>query len=226
VTLRPLYQEVRGVKGDPYKVGPRCCNPACRKIAEHGHHLWPRSYLRRQPQNWVTLPDGTVIGNLVAVCADCHDDITGRLGGHKAKISLSIPDNIFWWCIPDLASPSGLDWQWVQPIDPQPPTQASQVASPAEPEVGSCPTCGQARRRRSSKTAGGTRRRRKNWNVPVPADAEENGADVLDTLVEEVGHLLDRDADANGRYYILLPTLYFALQEPKRFLQNVLGAGA
>ena len=223
MTLLPSYYEVCGVKCDPYKVGPRCCNPNCRKIAEHRHHLWPRSYLRRQPQNWVELPDGTIIGNLTGVCADCHDKLTGRLGGHKAKISLT-PENLFWWCTP--ASPDSVfEWDWQAPIDPQPPTQASQVASPATPGSDSCPTCGQKRRRRSP-TPAGKRRRRKNWNVPVPDEAEENGAEVLDTLVQEVGALLDREADAGGRYYILLPALYFVLQEPKRFLQNVIGAGA
>ena len=224
MTLLPVdWGEVRGVDGPAYKVGPRCCNPACRKVAEHRHHIWPRSYLRKQPLNWVELPDGRVIGNLTGVCAGCHLDVTGDIGGYKAAIRLGTDDPRLWWCTTSGMNGAMTYWP-VDPIVPQPPTREALVASPADPESDSCPTCGQSRRRRSSLPAG-ERRRRKSWTIQVPDDAED-GAEVLDTLVDDLAPLFGIEhPDAKSRYFLVVPALTFAQLERTRFVDTILGKG-
>jgi hypothetical protein len=218
--------QVRGVAGPDYKVGPRCCNPRCRRIAEHAHHIWPRSYLRGQPKNWVELPDGRVIGNKCAVCSECHLMLTGDIGGHKAAIRVGIEDLRLWWC--KTAGENGsMTYEPLDPIDPQPPTREALVASPADVESDDCPTCGQPRARRRPSPAG-RRRARKTWPVKVPDDAEENGAEVLDSLTEDLAPLLglhpdDRGGYASGRYYVLVPALYFAQTKRDEFVRSILG---
>jgi hypothetical protein len=228
VTKPPIDSwQVRGVAGPSYKVGPRCAVPACRRLAEHAHHLWRRSALGG-PFDWVELPDGHVVGNLVGMCPQHHDAVTGRIGGHKAAIRMT-EDHVFWWCtIPD--ETSGIEYEFVAPLEPQPPTHGALVASPADVESeNSCPTCGRPRaRRRSSPT--GRRRARKTWPVKVPADAEEDGAEVLDSLTEDLAPLLGVDPDkdgryTSGRYYVLVPALYFAQTKRDEFIETIRGVG-
>ena len=220
--------QTRGVAGPPYKVGPRCANPSCNRIADHAHHIWPRSYLRHQPQNWVELPDGRVIGNLCALCHRCHLDVTGDLGGYKAAIRMGIEDLRLWWCTTS-GTNGALNYWPIGPIEPQPPAQDTPVASPADAESGDCPTCGQPRARRRSPTSTGEgRRARKTWPVKVPADVEEDGAQVLDSLTEDLAPLLglkpdDRGGYASARYYVLVPALYYAQQQRDDFVKSILG---
>lgn len=235
MTLSPIDSwQVRGVAGPKYKIGPHCSNPKCERLAEHAHHLWRRSLLTGV-FDWVELPDGHVVGNLVGLCPRHHDDITGRIGGHTAAIRMT-PEHIFYWCL--LRERKNEDketielYEFVAPIEPQPPTQEVLVASPATIESeNSCPTCGQPRaRRRKPKPAGSRRRTRKTWPVQVPADVEENGAEVLDAFTEDLAPLLgvepdDKGGYASGRYYVLVPALYFAVTERDRFLATVAGKG-
>jgi hypothetical protein len=225
MTLPPLDNwDVTGVSGPKYKVGPWCCVPSCKKPADHAHHLWRRSFLTGDFY-WVELPDGSVVGNVVALCVRHHDNVTGRLGGHRNAIRMTHPDKVFWWCRVG-EEDEGLEYEFLAPIEPQPSTREALVASPADTGSETCPTCGQKTAGRPSAPARqGRPRRRKNFNIPVPADAEENGAEVLDTLIADVGVLLGREADANGRYYIVVPALYFAATERERFLESVRGEG-
>jgi hypothetical protein len=227
VTLLPLDVDkdaVRGVAGPKYKVGPRCCNPTCGRFAEHAHHIWPRSYLRKQPKDWIELPDGRVFANMTAVCPECHDDLSGPIGGYRAAIRLGINDDRFWWC--KTAGRNGATiFEPVDPIVPQPPTREALVASPADVESDSCPTCGQPRRRRSPKPASGERRRRKSWTIKVPDD-HEDGALVLDTLIDDLAPFLEIEhVDAASRYFVVVPALYFAQTKRDEFVNSILGVG-
>jgi len=239
VTLLPLDEAkglVRGVAGPKYKVGPRCSNPSCtnsprgrRALADSAHHIWPRSFLRKQPQSWVELPDGRVIGNLTALCADCHRDVNGGIGGYRAAIRLGVNDLRLWWC--RVAGNNGaMAFEPIEPLDPQPPTREALVVSPANTESDSCPTCGQPRTRRRTPPAADRRRVRKTWPVQVPADVEENGAEVLDSFTEDLAPLLGVNPDDNGRYtsgryYVLVPALYFAQINRDDFIQTITGKG-
>lgn len=217
--------DVRGVDGPKYKVGPYCANPDCGKIAEHAHHIVRRSQLGGD-YAWIVL-HGQVTGNLTGLCPGCHDDITGRIGGHKAAIRHSIADTFFHWCDVDTSSGNEIRYLKRGPLQPQPPTPetlAERATGHDHQESEPCPFCGQARRRRSE-TPAGDRRRRKTWTVLVPADDQEQGAEVLDALVDDLAPLLGVDPTRTGRYYVLVPTLYYAQQNRQRFLETIKGVG-
>jgi hypothetical protein len=220
VTLKPHEStQVRGVQGPAYKVGPRCANPNCQKIAEHAHHIWRRSALGGA-FDWVAiLEDGGewIVANKTGLCADCHNDVTGRLGGHRARIIYD--RHHFFWA---LVTPKGE--HEVGPIVPQPPTPETLSRLGHSPESEACPFCGQPPRRRASTHTLPGARRRKTWRVLVPDDAE-NGADILDTLVEDIGLTIGVDPVASGRYYILLPVLYHACQSKTAFVESLQGVG-
>jgi hypothetical protein len=236
MTLRPMdsFVGVRGIAGPRYTVGPWCANTHCtysasggRAMADQAHHIWSRKQLGGV-FSWVELPDGTVIGNLTGVCVGCHGDLTGPIGGHRAAIRLDVDDFRLWWC--RTSGHNGtMDYEPLDPVEPQPPTRESLIASPATPESEpSCPTCGQPRQRRRSPTIshGESRRRRKSWTIQVPDD-EEDGALVLDTLVDDLAPQFDIEhVDAKSRYFVVVPALVFAQQAGKRFAESILGKGA
>jgi hypothetical protein len=230
VTLAPMDSwQVRGVAGPKITAGSsRCSAPDCGKWAEHAHHLWRRSMLGG-PFSWVELPDGTVVCNLTGLCADHHDEVTGRIGGHKSAIRRD-EYGVFWWCALLDSHNNLIEYAEIGPLDPQPPTRDMPVASPAtRGSEDSCSTCGQplARRRPATPTAG-RRRVRKTWPVKIPADAEENGAEVLDTLTEDLAPLLGLQPDRNGsyasaRYFVLAPALYYVHQHRDEFVASIKG---
>lgn len=215
---------VKGLKGLPeYKVGPRCSNPTCSRIAEHGHHIVRRSALGGD-YAWIEL-DEVVIANKTGLCADCHDDITGLVGGHKAAIRWEEKGRAFWWCLlgepDDLGNPS---YHPVGLLAPQPPTLESLAERPGAIESEHCPMCGQIKRRRR---VGEPRRRRKTWIVKVPAEAEEDGAEVLDTLVENLALIIpNADAGLAGRYYVLVHALAYSTMNAANFATTLAGEGA
>jgi hypothetical protein len=221
--------DVRGLEGPAYKVGPHCSNPNCKSIIEYAHqmhHIVRRSKLRGQPQSWIAI-DGFVIGNLTGLCPHCHDDVTGVEGGHKAAIRWIQGE--FWWCLvsfPD--DPATPAYHAVAPIQPQPPTPdtlASRASDNHTSGPESCPFCGQ-RRRRSSLPPRVGRRRRKSWNILVPADELEQGADVLDSLVESLAPVIpNADASATGRYYVVVAALVHAITDSTRLVESLSGRG-
>lgn len=215
---------VRGLEGPAYKVGPRCSNPNCSKIAEHGHHIVRRSQLVKD-YDWISI-DGYTIGNKTGLCAACHNDITGMVGGHKAAIRWETDDRRFWW---SLLGPEGLGrYMLVAPLTYQPPTPDSlatddpRASDTGDPE--SCPFCGQHQRRRPAVTPRVGRRRRKRWTVLVPDEAIEDGADVLDSLIANLAPVVPNgDASATGRYYIIVAALAHALMDSEALVASFQG---
>lgn len=60
-------------------------------------------------------------------------------------------------------------------------------------------------------------KRRKTWTVQVPNEATEDGALVLDTLIEECADLFHRDmSQSNLRYYVLAQALALVIQNGHR----------
>ena len=221
MTLLPVdHHRVVGRKGPAYKVGPRCCNPHCRKIAAHAHHLWRRSEIIKD-YDWVEV-DGWIVAGKVGVCADCHSYLTEN----KQAIRLDEQAKTFSWCVVTGSKPS-LEYHDVGLIEPQPPTP--ELLATLAPDQGtgseeSCPFCGQLKRRR--RRTGALRRRRKSWLVKVPADAEEDGAAVLDALVENIAPLVpNADTSTTGRYYVLVPVLAYATMNAKNFVETMEGVG-
>jgi hypothetical protein len=218
------HDRLQGLDGPKYKVGPHCCNPSCASWAADPHHMVSRKALGG-PFNWVEI-DGTIYQNLVGVCRSCHDDLTGRVGGHSAAIRLL--DGVFWWCL--LSSNAGLELRYhpTFPIEPQPSTPETLVErAPDNPlESETCPKCGQRRRRTPSNA--GMRRgvRRRTWTVKVPDEEVERGADVLDALLEGIAPLVPNgDATTTGRYYVLAAALAYANQDLSRFAEAFSGVG-
>ena len=211
---------VVGLKGPDYKVGPRCCNPQCGKFADHAHHMWRRSRLGGE-YPWVEI-DGWIVANKVGVCAACHDHLTDE------RMSIRLDGRQFSWCIVSGSKTTGdQTHNPVGLIEPQPPTPELLATLAPDRETGSdegCPFCGQLKRRRPRTGALG--RRRKTWLVKVPEDAEEDGAEVLDALIDNLAPLIpNADASTVGRYYILVPVLAYAQMNAKNFVETMEGIG-
>lgn len=212
--------DVRGVEGPAYKVGPHCSNPNCGKIAEHAHHIIRRSQLVKD-YDWITI-EGIVTGNKTGLCVACHNDVTGMIGGHKAAIRWI--DGLFVWCLY-----SAETYHPVAPIRPQPPTPDSLADGPQAADTGpeSCPFCGQEKRRRPLTPPRVGRRRRKRWTVLVPDEEIENGADVLDSLIDNLAPVVPNgDASATGRYYIIVAALVHALMDSEALVASFEGRDA
>ena len=211
---------VRGLKGPKYKVGPWCCNPQCSTEAGHAHHIWRRSEIIKN-YDWVEV-DGWIVAGKVGVCPRCHSYLT------ENKMSIRLEGREFHWCIVTGSKTSGdLKHNPIGLIEPQPPTPELLATLAPDQGQGSeegCPFCGQPKRRRPSHLALG--RRRASWLVRVPADAEEDGADLLDTLVENLAPFVpNADTSTAGRYYVLVPVLAYAQMNVKNFVETMEGIG-
>ena len=228
MTLRPHDdRRVHGVEGPAYKVGPNCANPTCPRFADDPHHIWSRGKLGG-PYDWVMFR-GNLVANLAGLCARCHNAITGPGGGYRAAIRYDDEDDVFYWCDVTTRPNKRHEYHEVGPLDPQPPSPSSLAtrASGHAHESTACPFCGQTRRRSSGRAeTQGERRRRKTWNVLVPADEQENGAEVLDALHKDLAPLLGYGIDAGSRYYVLVPVLYYAQTHRRAFIKEISGVGA
>lgn len=221
MTFLPVdHHRVRGLKGPAYKVGGWCCNPQCSKTSGHAHHIWRRSEIIRN-YDWVEV-DGWIVAGKVGVCVTCHQQLTDNL------MSIRLEGREFHWCIVSGSKTTGdVKHNSVGLIEPQPPTPELLATLAPDQGQGSeegCPFCGQRKRRRPRHGALG--RRRASWLVKVPADAEEDGADVLDALVEMIApYVPNADTSAVGRYYVLVPVLAYASMNAKNFVETMEGVG-
>jgi len=218
MTLPPVDEKylVRRMNGPKFTVGPRCSNPHCGKLAEHAHHIVP-SGARGLRWDWIAI-DGYVTGNMTGLCVGCHNDV------HLARAWIRWIDQEFVWCFPGERDVLGKPTPYpVGALSYQPPTPDSLAtddprASDTGPE--SCPFCGQETRRRPALTPRVGRRRRKSWTVLVPDEELENGADVLDSLIDNLAPLVPNgDNTRSGRYYIICAALAFALIDSTDFVE-------
>jgi hypothetical protein len=229
VTLPPIPSTaVVGVVGKPYKVGGKCAVPDCGRTVDHGHHIFRRSALAGA-FFWVRLPDGQVVGNLTGLCWYCLVGVTGKRWGHTHWIQWRDGEYLWGSVRLGVEIPKwDTDFIPIGPLDPQPPApdllDAPQPTEESEPDR--CPECGQQKRRSGSPAGStpGAPRRRKSWIVKVPDD-HEDGADVLDTLVDDLAPLLGIDPTASGRYHVLVPVLVYAHQDERGFIASIKGVG-
>jgi hypothetical protein len=210
VTLLPAPDfGIKGHPGKPYDVNQVCAHPECRQPSRHAHHLWSRSYLRGQPYEWIRLPDGTVIGNRVGLCVEHHDNVTGEIGGYKARIAFD--GGLFWWEDKIRYPAEGQKMWWrVGPLDPQPPGATVATVVTAEQGADTCPTCGHTKRQRRPETPG-ERRKSRTWILDVPDDAEI-GTDVLDEWIDSFAEVLGYTDERSRlrRYHTLAVVLSWA----------------
>jgi hypothetical protein len=204
VTL-PLLDswEIQPVKGERYRVNTSCANPRCSRPAEHGHHLVRRSQVIGDVW-WIRLPDGMVIGNVIGLCAPCHNLVTGqggKGGGHGAAIRWI--ENALWWCDIEPTTTGAVIYRPYAACSSQTPLGTDEAILGLDVGPKECPTCG---RSHSAPKPGPKRsaRKRKTWTVQVPAD-EEDGAQVLDDIVDGIVAAFDLDLDGGAltRYHAL-----------------------
>lgn len=190
MTRLPLEdRQVTGlIEGPPYEENLVCPVPGCGLRGTEGHHLWRRSFLAGD-YPYVTLPDGSVVANVVLLCNQHHHMVTVNAAWVKLE------DGVFTWS--DLVNAS-------QPLTWQPPIwreDERRVSSdgdhpggdpdPADPDLrrdhvahdGTCPTC--LRPLPHKRDTSEAKRIRRTWSVTVPKDEREDGAETLDTLLEE-----------------------------------------
>lgn len=228
MTLAPSSDfGIRGVEGKRYDVNEMCAAPGCTQRAVHGHHLWPRSFLRSQPQDWVQTSSGIVIGNKVGLCVDHHGDVTGDIGGHRAFISFTA--GCFWWCVPFEGDvPPGAAapvWVTVGPLQHQPP--GATAAAPSAPSGSAvdtqedlCPSCGKPKHSKPRKPL--PARKTKDWTLTVPEDAEI-GSDVLDGWAEDLAVVLGF-GDLSSRlvrYHAVATALAWVIQNREQFVADL-----
>ena len=219
MTLAPLVvPDIHGVEGKPVALSNWCVAPGCLSIAQQRHHLWPRSYLRGQPFEWVSVA-GKTMPNSVGLCVTHHAQVSSPIGGHQAKIVYSLELELFeWW-----TSVGTDDWMYVGLLRDQKLVEPEPEAKRVRREEGLCPTCGRATPHEKRRTQDGLPKRpAKTWTLLVPDDAE-NGADVLDTLIEDLAVLMELDVHSQRllRYHVLAPVLIWVTMHKVDFARDL-----
>lgn len=206
------------------KVGPTCGVPGCRKLTDHGHHVFSRG-LMGGDFKWVRMDDsGVEVFNLIPLCWKHHELVTIN----KARIKWDGFE--FQWDDGE-NDPVGLVWQppvirpeGVPVIHTLPKEEAEQLG--AKP-YGNCPTC--KRRYRYSFPRDHEHRERprprRTWGLAVPADKEENGYEVLEELFELArdkmeDHGLDWGEGKKNKYFVLATLLALFVQHADDILSD------
>lgn len=198
MTLAPsdqwhLVERAEGPKLVPNEV---CSVPGCGRVSTDGHHIWRRSFTGG-PVDWITF-EGRAVANKTWMCVHHHAMVNGGLGGHKAWISLV--DMTYWWNVEE-------DGRFVclGALEPQPAGCAGAIRSFTPPLEESeeeaipdhvCPQCGKVHKHRKKKQVSDIEpdglehlpaRKRTRIQIQVPQDDQEDGADVIFTLLEDEG---------------------------------------
>jgi hypothetical protein len=214
MTLAPLVTpHIRGVKGKPVEFGSdECSCPGCHQKAQQRHHLWPKSYLRGQPYEWVSV-DGVLLANSIGLCITHHSDVTGGPGGHTAKITYDERLQTFdWWVSNDRD-----EWICWGPLEQEAglvhPTEASVVRE----KENLCPSCGKPKTKKPGKP-----RKTKSWTVKVPDEEAEHGSAVLDEYVDDLSVAMGWGDESKGvrRYHVLVNVLAWVQQMKPDFLSD------
>lgn len=233
MTLVPELRPVKGLPGKPAALPNQCSVPGCTEHARDGHHIYPRSFLRGEPYDWIELPDGSVWSNRVGLCGPHHRDVTGGYGpggGHGAKIEHH--KGQWYWII----LVRGGVVHWKGPLDPQPylpsdedaPVPEEHAANHGEHrplhEGETCSECGYTK---PATRTPGPKRAAVSWGVTVPRDAEL-GAEILDGWVEDFGALFGFDLKGGKgllRYHVLTVILAWAAQNQTQLINDLKEAG-
>lgn len=201
---------VQGYDGPKYKVGPKCSVPDCNRWADHGHHIWRRSFLAGD-YRWVLLWDETVVQNLTGLCYLHHEQVTGTDARIEYRSTVDRTGSFAW--VSEVED-GGL-------LDPQPQTLIEFTGAPDtkrreyvyDSDDDACPTCGK-RKKPKDELPPGPKRPRATWSVSVPKDERENGADVLDALELGCAEKLGREEHASHKYFVLAEVMAHFLQTP------------
>lgn len=228
---------ITGYPGNKYDVNEICAHPSCNQRAVHAHHMWSRSFLRKD-YDWVKLPDGVILGNRIGLCQEHHDMVTGEIGGYRAKLEWVA--GVMWWVDRVAQSPAeevreGVKWATLhrQMLTTQPPVyipgeqQVTELASAhghVDDDEKICPVCGHHKQHKEPR-AKLERRNVKEWTINVPDDAEI-GADVLDGWVDDFAIPMGATdwSPRLRRYYVLVTVLAWANIHRGQFIQDMADA--
>jgi len=232
MSLAPaVHPDIRGVEGKARPVEATCAAPGCISLSQQGHHLWSRAYLRGQPYDWVRLPSGRVISNVIGLCMRHHNMVTGGVGGHQAMIRLE-PDETFIWLTPDTGDINQPVWVHEGLLHPQPwsetpidtePARATRSAAHAHPDLAPGETCPSCHYTRPLPRPAGPKRKTKTYSMLVPDDAEI-GADVLDEWVSQLAATLGFGDDVSQRlvrYHTIVAALAWTMQHRQQFIEDI-----
>jgi hypothetical protein len=132
VTLLPAPEREIGYgPQEPYDVPPYCAVPGCNKDAVDTHEIVRRSFAGGV--KWYVVLDGVTVGNRVGICRPHHRDVTGDVGGHRAKVWWDAEARQFLWLerhgvgweALDELNPRGVEWEALGELDPHPPVHES-----------------------------------------------------------------------------------------------------
>lgn len=194
MTKRPIEShDVEGFDGPAYDLNILCAAPGCLERADDTHHVWRRSFLGG-PFTYVKLPDDSTLGNIIGLCRKHHIQVT---------------DDAAWITWENSQLCWTTDNQVTLPLAFQPPHALGEVRTPPSeliPEAAldstlddvlttdltqtvvhenECPTCHQPFPKPKVERQKEEKRPRRTWSITVPVDQRENGAETLDTLLEE-----------------------------------------
>lgn len=224
MTRLPLEnRNVHGFDGPEYQLSRLCAHPLCLERAHERHHVWRRSEIGNH--NWVVLPDGTAVGNVLMLCHEHHRQIT------ENKAQVSFERDSFWWVedghelLPLSFQPPWVihELEHIRPEDEPPRAQAGfydpeaeLVTEPAFENPGTktrpvleneCPTCRRAYPKPKMEGEPEKKRERRTWSITVPKDEREDGAQNLDEKLELARELLDKiglsyGPERRNRYWV------------------------
>lgn len=218
-----LPHDNRDVKGRDISTAQKleevCSHPFCDVRGRENlelHELWPRSFLRGQPIEFVELWDGTVVGNQVYLC-------NAFKNGHHQRITENI-DQIYWqgqrfiW--------DNADWMDVgdTTLNPHPPLFGPHKPSKGkhplygtspggdagyvlEGLTGPCPKCNGRGEVVIENKLKEKARNRVSKSIRVPKDEQENGVEVLEDMLVQVEEILRPGEKPRSPYYTLTDAL-------------------
>jgi hypothetical protein len=207
---------LEGEDYEPYELpSPYCANPECEFQATDRHHLFSRG-LMGGAYDWVCLADGTESGNIVGLCFLCHKKVT------ENKAHITYTKNQFYWNDQLLRYQPPKKGE-VSPDGPAASPEEVGASADARPV---CVTCKRPLPR--PKIQGEKKqaqRVRKTWSVAIPYDEQENGAEVIDNLLELAEEKLDRAGLNWGHgnrviYYKLCTVLGLFVQHAEELLSD------
>lgn len=210
VTRLPMAdRNVTGWEGPYYHLNERCAVLGCGNGGDERHHLWRKSFLVGDYW-WVTLPNGEVIGNCVKLCREHHQMVT------ENKVTIKYLDDAYWWTPPE-GDIVKLGWQ-----PPHLADERLEVVTGHNPDE--CPTCHQ---KLKTKVEGPPepKKPRRTWSLAVPKDDQENGAEVLEGLIEACREELAKAGIEYGTekkvvYHVLTTSLALFVQHGQRILSD------
>lgn len=216
MTLIPFvnHSEIRAADGPDYKVASVCAHPKCHKFTDHAHHIVRRSFIGGDVK-WVEYK-GKLIENLVGLCYSHHEEVTKN----EAFIFWDELNSAFVWYDQPDEEPglligrlsTGLGCDYIR--DPKDLLDNAHQHFDGPASTDKCETCKRPLPRPKDKKE--QARPRRTWAVTVPVDERENGAEVLDSLMDECRKIFGHDESKTVRYFTLTQALALVVQHADR----------